>query len=69
MADTEQIRESIAKNAADAVDSVLVDGVSVRSKDIEEQIKADKYLSGVDAAKRPHRGVRFTKLIPPGTGG
>jgi hypothetical protein len=43
------------------------DSGSVEQHPLPEQIEADKYLSGKTAADANHRGLRFTKLVPPGT--
>jgi hypothetical protein len=48
---------------------VKADGVEVTAHDLESLIEADKYLKSNDAASKPHRGLRFTKLIPGGTNG
>lgn len=40
---------------------------SVDARPIKELIEADRYEKSVAAVKKPHRGLRFTKLIPPGT--
>lgn len=40
---------------------------SVESRPIKDLIEADRYEKSVAAAKKSHRGLRFTKLIPPGT--
>lgn len=39
---------------------------SVESHPIDGLVKADQYARAVDAAGKPNRGIRFTKLIPPG---
>lgn len=59
--------EQIAENAA-APKSITIDGETVTEHSLKEQIEADKYLAGKNAAARPHAGLRFTKIIPPGAG-
>lgn len=61
------IADAIEENAK-GPQSVSADGVSVSARPIDEQIKADQYLTGKEAATKAHRGLRFTKLIPPGGG-
>ncbi len=39
---------------------------SVEQHKLAEQIEADRYLASKEAAKKPHRGLRFNKLVPPG---
>lgn len=43
------------------------DGVKVQERPLPEVIEAQKYLDGKTAARKKHRGLRFTKLIPPGS--
>lgn len=40
---------------------------SVEGHPIDQLVKADQYARAVDAARNANRGIRFTKLIPPGT--
>jgi hypothetical protein len=42
------------------------DAGSVEQHKLAEQIEADRYLASKDAVKKPRRGLRFTKLVPPG---
>lgn len=59
------LEETIAENAA-APQEVEADGVRVRSKTLTEQIAADKYLKGTTSAEAGMRGMRLTRLVPPG---
>lgn len=43
------------------------DAGSVEQHPLSEQIEADKYLAAKEAAKKKDRGLRFNKLVPPGT--
>jgi len=63
------IQNAIEQNAVGPA-STSVDGTSVQTRSIGEQIEADRYLSGkrAAAASRPAFGLRFTKLKPPGGG-
>lgn len=67
MATPETIEDAIEQNAL-GPSSVTVEGQTVTQKNIDEQIKADTYLAGKDAAGIAHFGLRFAQLIPPGTG-
>lgn len=40
--------------------------VTVEQHSLTEQIAADKYLASRSAASSPNRGLRFSKLSPPG---
>ncbi|WP_168565146.1 hypothetical protein [Crateriforma spongiae] len=59
----DEIREN-AKGPAKA----LGDAGSVEQHKLKDQIAADKHLAGKEAVKKPHRGLRFNKFIPPSAG-
>ena len=61
--------KSAIEEAAAAPESVAADGVVVRGRSIDDLIKADKYLAEQAAAAKPHRGLRFSRVIPPGARG
>jgi hypothetical protein len=42
------------------------DSGSVEQHSLPDQIEADRYLASKQATKAKFRGVRFTKLAPPG---
>ena len=42
------------------------DAGSVVQHSMRDQIEADRYLASKQAAKSKSRGLRFTKLVPPG---
>lgn len=65
MADLDAEIEQAAKDPK----SVTVDGETVQSRDIDELIKADRYLAGKTAAAKAKAGIRFTKLVPGGAAG
>jgi hypothetical protein len=66
MAEPIDLTPQIATNAQGPA-SASVDGQSVSQHSLQDQIDADKYLASKEASKRPRRGLRFTKIIPPGT--
>jgi hypothetical protein len=45
------------------------DAGEVEQYSIEELIKADRYTRALESASYGHRGLRITKLLPPGTVG
>jgi hypothetical protein len=49
--------------------SVRTDAGEVTAQSIPDMIEADKYLASRNAvgAGNTHRGLRFNKIIPPGT--
>ena len=42
------------------------DAGAVEQHSLPDQIEADRYLASKEAAKKPQRGLRFNKLVPPG---
>jgi hypothetical protein len=71
MATEEQIAElesALLANATEGVNSVTVDGLTVTSKNVNEQIAALEHFKEEVAATQPHFGLRITLLRPPGTG-
>ncbi len=62
----DDLKENIRENAQGPA-KVAGDAGSVEQHKLAEQIEADKYLASKEAAKTKHRGLRFNKLVPPGT--
>jgi hypothetical protein len=58
--------EAAIETAAENPQSANVDGVSVTQRSVSELIEADKYLEAKKAARRKNRGLRYTKIVPPG---
>lgn len=65
--DIDAINATLLANAAKP-EHVSVDGNSVSQHDLDSQIKAATFIAGQVAADRPHFGLRFTQLVPPGCG-
>ncbi|HYD00770.1 MAG TPA: hypothetical protein VEB22_06035 [Phycisphaerales bacterium] len=63
VSDTEQAIRSNAAGPAKAAG----DSGSVEQHPLPDQIAADRYLASKKAAQRPGAGVRFAKLVPPGS--
>lgn len=63
---SDELREAI-ESTATGPKRVRTDAGEVESQDISKQIEADKYLSARAAMATKHRGLRFTKIIPPGS--
>lgn len=66
MPDPVDLSEAIAENAA-GPKAAAADGVNVQQHDLASQIAADKYLAAKAAAANPGLGLRFRKMVPPGT--
>ncbi len=57
--------ETIEQQAA-SPKKVVVDGLTVESHSLKDQIEADRYLKTQQAMRSPSRGLRLSKLVPPG---
>lgn len=64
----EELEQAIKDNAAGPA-RAAVDGQSVEQHSLRDQIEADRYLASKEAVHRKDRGLRITRLIPPGAGG
>jgi hypothetical protein len=62
----DDLDDTILENAQ-GPERVEGDAGSVKQHPLPDQIEADKYLAAKEAAKRKDRGLRFNKLVPPGT--
>ena len=63
----DDLDDTIQQNAQGPA-KVTGDAGSVEQHSLKEQIEADRYLSSKKAAKQKNRGLRFSKLVPPGAG-
>jgi hypothetical protein len=55
------------ENAASGPAEVSGDAGTVKQQPLSELMKADQYLKQNQAASKAHQGLRFNKLIPPGS--
>jgi hypothetical protein len=62
----DEIKDAILENAQ-GPKKVQGDAGSFENHPIPDQIAADKYLAAKDAVATPKRGLRITRLVPPGT--
>lgn len=60
------LEQTIRENAK-APAKATGDSGSVEQHPLKDQIEADRYLAAKKAAKAKRAGLRFAKLIPPGT--
>jgi len=58
--------DAIAENAAGPA-KASVDGQSVEQHSLPDVIEADRYRESKNASRKPGMGIRFAKLVPPGT--
>ena len=58
--------QTIRDNAAQPA-KASVDGQSVEQHPLKDQIEADRYLASKDAARKPGLGIKFAKIVPPGS--
>lgn len=61
----DDLEDEIRKNAEGPA-KASGDAGSVEQHKLAEQIEADRYLASKDAVKKSRRGLRFTKIVPPG---
>lgn len=57
------------ETAASGPKSHTVDGETAVARNIDELIKADKYLASKAAGAKAHGGLRFAKIVPGGAAG
>jgi hypothetical protein len=62
----ETVEDAIRENA-EGPKRAQGDSGSVEQHSLKDQIEADRYLSSKQAVQDPKRGLRFTKLVPPGS--
>jgi len=55
------------KTTAENPAEVEQDGTRVKAQAVQDQIAADRYLKSTAAAERGATGLRFMKLVPPGS--
>lgn len=58
--------EDRIRDAADGPAEASGDGGSMKQQPLGELIKADQHLKSKAAARKNHRGLRYTKIEPPG---
>jgi len=63
----DDLEDAIRENA-EGPSAMSGDSGSVTQHSLPDQILADKYLAGKNAADQPSRGLRFSKFVPPGGG-
>ena len=59
--------EQVLRDNASQPAKAAVDGQSVEQHPLKHQIEADRYLASKDAAKKPGLGIKFAKIVPPGS--
>lgn len=62
----DDVKTQIEENAQ-APRRVSADGVEVDEHPLQDQIAADRYLDSQTSQANPSRGLRFTRLKPPGS--
>ena len=62
----DDLDDTIRENAEGPA-KVTGDVGSVEQHSLRDQIEADRYLNSKKAANNKNRGLRFSKLVPPGT--
>jgi len=62
----QDLEQAIRDNASQPA-KAAVDGQSVEQHPLKDQIEADRYLASKDAARKPGLGIKFAKIVPPGS--
>lgn len=62
----EQSFDDIIRENAQGPAEARGDSGSVKQHSLKDQIEADRFLASKQAVKSKSRGVRFTKISPPG---
>lgn len=62
----DDLEQTIRENAAGPA-KASGDSGSMEQHRLRDQIEADRYLNSKQAAKSKTRGLRFSKLVPPGS--
>lgn len=64
---TDDLHDSIRNNAAGPA-KASGDAGSVEQHKLTDQIAADKHLASKKAVRKPNRGLRLNKIVPPSAG-
>jgi len=59
--------EQVLRDAASQPAKASVDGQSVEQHPLKDQIEADRYFASKNAGKKPGLGIKFAKIVPPGS--
>lgn len=63
----DNLEDEIRENASGPA-KASGDAGSVEQHKLTDQIAADKHLAGKSGVAKPHRGLRFNKIVPPSAG-
>lgn len=62
----DDLEQSIRENAQQPA-KTSVDSVNVEQHSLADQIEADRYLQSREAMRSKRLGLRFTRIVPPGS--
>lgn len=62
----DDLEQSIRENAQQPA-KTSVDSVNVEQHALADQIEADRYLKSREAMRSKRLGLRFTRIVPPGS--
>jgi len=62
----DDLEQSIRENAQQPA-KTSVDSVNVEQHALADQIEADRYLQSREAMRSKRLGLRFTRIVPPGS--
>lgn len=66
MADSTDLSQTVTE-AAQTPAATTVDGMQTQFRDLKDLDDVSRRRQSDRAVKKPHRGVFFSKLVPPGT--
>jgi hypothetical protein len=63
---TSDLEQAIRENASQPA-KASVDGQSVEQQPLKDQLEAVRFFASKDAARKPGLGIKFAKIVPPGS--
>ena len=63
---TPNLEQAVRDNASQPA-KASVDGQSVEQHPLKDQLEVVRFLASKDAAKKPGLGIKFAKIVPPGS--
>lgn len=63
---THNLEQAVRDNASQPA-KASVDGQSVEQHPLKDQLEVVRFLASKDAARKPGLGIKFAKIVPPGS--
>lgn len=68
MPDADDIKDALASDLEAGIQSTSLAGQTTTLMPVEDRIAGAQFVAGETAKQKPHRGMMFTKFIPPAAG-